>query len=207
MVTYPADRVLDHDEFVRLVVASLPQETPFVLVAESFSGPIAIDVAADRPEGLVGLVLCVTFPCNPLPLALRWLRLFTRLMRMQPPAFFVRRYMTGPEATDELVEESRTVQGDVDGAVLQDRMRQVFAIDVRSRLPEIECPVLCLVGRRDKLVGPRSRRAFESGLSDVTMVEIDAAHMMMHVHPRSVTEAIDRFVMSRFGVETQEASS
>jgi hypothetical protein len=55
------------------VRAALPTRGRFVLLAESFSGPLAIRIAADPPSALVGLILCVTFARNPYP-SLAWAR-------------------------------------------------------------------------------------------------------------------------------------
>jgi pimeloyl-[acyl-carrier protein] methyl ester esterase len=60
-VAYPVDRPLGYVELEGLVRAALPTGRPYVMLGESFSGPIAIRVAADAPAGMVGVVLCVTF--------------------------------------------------------------------------------------------------------------------------------------------------
>src|SRR6187402_2819704 len=44
-----------------VALSRLPQQDPFVLVGESFSGPIAIALAASRPAGLRGVILVGTF--------------------------------------------------------------------------------------------------------------------------------------------------
>src|ERR1043165_4573138 len=67
IVSYPPDPTLGYAELEALARASLPTDRPYVLLGESFSGPIAISIAASRPRYLVGLILCVTFASNPLP--------------------------------------------------------------------------------------------------------------------------------------------
>src|SRR5215471_17973322 len=67
LVAYPSDPALGYMELEALVRASLPADRPYLLLGESFSGPIAISIAASRPSHLVGLILCVTFAYNPLP--------------------------------------------------------------------------------------------------------------------------------------------
>ena len=54
VVSYPTDRPLGYPELETLVRAALPTQRPFVLVGESFSGPIAISLAASSPVGLGG---------------------------------------------------------------------------------------------------------------------------------------------------------
>jgi hypothetical protein len=67
VVSYPSDQPLGYSELEILVRSSLTENRPFVLLAESFSGPLAIPIAASLPSGLAGLVLCFTFSRSPWP--------------------------------------------------------------------------------------------------------------------------------------------
>lgn len=67
VVTYPVDRSMNYAELEQLARASLPTERPFVLVGESFSGPIAISLAASKPATLRGLVVVCSFARSPIP--------------------------------------------------------------------------------------------------------------------------------------------
>ncbi len=64
---YPPDIPLGYEELERLIRPALPSDRPFFLLAESFGGPLAIRLAASRPKGLAGLILCTTFAKNPYP--------------------------------------------------------------------------------------------------------------------------------------------
>ena len=46
VATYPPDRVLDYAGLEPIARAFLPQDRPFFLLAESFSGPLGIRIAA-----------------------------------------------------------------------------------------------------------------------------------------------------------------
>ena len=61
VVTYPNDRPMDYAGHEAVARTSLPIDRPFVLLGESYSGPIAISIAASAPPGLIGLVLCCSF--------------------------------------------------------------------------------------------------------------------------------------------------
>src|ERR1700722_12941492 len=65
VVSYPPEVPLGYHELEPIVRAALPAHDPFVLLGESFSGPLAIRIAADPPPALKGLILCVTFASNP----------------------------------------------------------------------------------------------------------------------------------------------
>jgi pimeloyl-[acyl-carrier protein] methyl ester esterase len=65
VVAYPTDSQLDYRQLIDVARTFLPLGEPFVLLGESFSGPIAIALAAERPAGLFALVLCCSFAPNP----------------------------------------------------------------------------------------------------------------------------------------------
>ena len=67
VVSYPKGQVLDYEALTEFARASIPFDRPFVLLGESFSGPVAIALAAFRPPGLRGLILCCSFARNPVP--------------------------------------------------------------------------------------------------------------------------------------------
>ena len=67
VVTYPNDRPMDYAGHEAVARPSLPIDRPFVLLGESYSGPIAISIAASAPPRLIGLVLCCSFARNPRP--------------------------------------------------------------------------------------------------------------------------------------------
>src|SRR5581483_8651961 len=67
VIDYPVDAELGYEDLWPLVRARLPQNRPYFLLAESFSGPLGVMLAAEAPPGLRGLMLCCTFAKNPRP--------------------------------------------------------------------------------------------------------------------------------------------
>ncbi|MEZ5483969.1 MAG: hypothetical protein R3F01_02195 [Lysobacteraceae bacterium] len=72
LVDLPNDRVAGYDELADIIRNQLPQAAPYYLLGYSFSGPLAIRLAAEQPHGLAGLVLCCTFARTPRPLLSRF---------------------------------------------------------------------------------------------------------------------------------------
>ena len=68
IIGYPQKQAMGYEELEEYVKDRLPVNEPFVLLGESFPGPIAISIASSAPAGLIGLILCCTFASNPLPL-------------------------------------------------------------------------------------------------------------------------------------------
>jgi pimeloyl-ACP methyl ester carboxylesterase len=61
IVRYPLSHASDYATCEAIARAALPTDRPYVLLGESFSGPIAVSIAATAPPGLRGLILCSTF--------------------------------------------------------------------------------------------------------------------------------------------------
>jgi pimeloyl-[acyl-carrier protein] methyl ester esterase len=90
VVAYSKDIPMNYDQLETLVTAALPTDRPFVLLGESFSGPLAIRIAARRPASLVGLVLCVTFASNPYPWTGAWARPLAKFLPLKSLPRWVR---------------------------------------------------------------------------------------------------------------------
>jgi hypothetical protein len=71
---YPTDRPLDYANLEQIARSFIPPNIPFVLLGESFSGPIALSIAASSPPGLLGVIMCCSFARNPYPCLLPLVR-------------------------------------------------------------------------------------------------------------------------------------
>jgi pimeloyl-ACP methyl ester carboxylesterase len=135
---------MDYDEHEAYARTRLPSDDDYILVAESFSGPIGIAIAASRPAGLRGLILCVSFASNPLPMFSRLSRLVGALpaLAFTPPgARCVRR-----ARTDYGVRTAAMAK--VSARVLAARVAAILAVDRRAQLARINVPLLYLRARR-----------------------------------------------------------
>src|SRR6185369_2945536 len=65
VVSYPTHKPCGYEELAGLVAAALPKDGPFIILGESFSGPLAIMAAHAQPPGLKGIVLCASFARSP----------------------------------------------------------------------------------------------------------------------------------------------
>jgi len=65
VISYPNSEPLTYDELTTFVIERTP-DSRFVILGESFSGPIAIEVAATEPR-VAGLILASSFARHPLP--------------------------------------------------------------------------------------------------------------------------------------------
>jgi pimeloyl-[acyl-carrier protein] methyl ester esterase len=194
VISYPVDVTLDLEGLVAFVEPKLPRDEPFILLGESFSGPVAVRLAALRPAGLVGLVLVATFLRYP-PTAAGLLRIVTRdlVFRIPPPAPLLRLMLVGMDVPASLVSAVRSAIRRVAPGVMASRMRAVLAADVRAEAAGLQVPVLYLRGTHDRLVGGWAVKQIRAACPDADVRTFSAAHLVLQQHPEEAAAALVSF--------------
>lgn len=180
----PYERLCDR------VAESLEGAGPLIVLGESFSGPIAIRLAA-RLRDLRGVVLAASFARSPVG---RWGHLrkpIAALARMRPPRWALRLLLTG--ARPELAEATRAAIGSVRPEVIAARVEQVLSVDVSAELARCPVRVLYLRGLQDRLVGRRTLRHLKSVRPSLEVVDLDAPHLVLQRRPEEAAAAIAAF--------------
>ncbi|MBI3865568.1 MAG: alpha/beta fold hydrolase [Planctomycetia bacterium] len=196
VVTYPPDRPLGYPELEAIAEQAFPAEGWFVVLGESFSGPLAMRIAARGHPRLAGIVLIASFVHNPLPRLGPILRPFVGSWSFgfPPPCWTIRRYLAGADAPDDLIAEFQGAVRTVSPAVMAKRAREVLAVDVRGLLPRIRVPVLLLVAGHDRLVSTKMKDDFRELGDFFKYVCVDAPHLILQRKPESAAEIIEGFL-------------
>jgi len=196
VASYPKDVPLGYDELEPIARSFLPQDEPFFLLAESFSGPIAIAIAASSPPGLLGLVLCCSFARNPMPA----LAPFRFVLGVVPVAalpmallnFFVLGRFTTPVLRAALAQSLALVAP----AVLRARVQAAISINLVSLLSQIKLPVLYLRAGEDRIVSGASCQLVSALLPQTAVVQFSAPHFLLQVQPKPAAAAVTEFMGS-----------
>lgn len=196
IVTYPD---LDSfSEYVDCAQNQLPEAGGFSLVAESFSGPVAMAIMAQRPEQIGPSVLSSTFARSPLAA-------LTRMTNYVPEQMFSIGALSDfcldvYEVNDEDFSETQplllNVMEQLDGVLLKHRISVLSRIDVSALLPGIEIPILQLHGTQDHIVSETDALMLQSNLPDVNRIDIDAPHLLLQTHPQQCAELIFNHVQA-----------
>jgi len=189
LIGYPVDRALTYEQLVPYVRARVPPDR-FVILGESFSGPIAIEIAATDPR-IAGLVLASSFARHPLPTQIAP---FARLLDLRwIPTSIVVAALMGSAATPKLRVHLRQVLATLPREIIRTRAQEVLRVDKRSRLHEIKCPVLCLHGRSDRLVSKRRVDEIVGALADCQLRWLNSSHMLLATHAEAAASIIEDF--------------
>jgi pimeloyl-[acyl-carrier protein] methyl ester esterase len=194
IVAYPADQPLGYRELEAFVREALPRDRPYVVLGESFSGPIAIRLAADPPAGLAGIVLCVTFAKNPYPL-LAWAGPWAAgLPVMSLPTWVRAPFIWGTSTTARDRLESQLARAAVTEAVLRHRVAAVLAVDETNALASVRIPVLVLQASDDRVVPRAAAEHIVRTLPAVERLEMRGPHMLLQIRAAECAAAVRRFM-------------
>lgn len=192
-VAYPTDLALGYPDLETLARDALPRDEHILLLGESFSGPVAIAIAADPPPNLRGLVLSTTFARAPVHVP----AVLASLARIAPvrtlPTTALSFALLGRWATPALEGDLRDALGTVAPDVLRARAEAAMRVDVRDRLARIRVPTLCLRATRDRLLRPATHRTLCAGLADAREVAIDGPHLLLQTRTQAAADAVARF--------------
>jgi pimeloyl-ACP methyl ester carboxylesterase len=195
-VGYPNDISLSYAELLELVRSSFPASAPYVIVAESFSTPLAIQFAAMHPANLKGVVLSAGFATSPVRGLLRFLTPFLApLLSLVPVNEFGATLMThGSTVPEPQQAQLRAAIACVQPRVLMDRVRAVVACNVLDDLRRVNVPVLYLQARYDRLVNAACLEEIRRVKPDIEVVVLDSSHMLLQQVPSEAAQIVLDFV-------------
>lgn len=192
VIAYPVDLALDYAELEARVRADLPASEPFVLLGESFSGPIALAIAAHPPVNLVGLVLSTSFAKQPVPVP----AFLAPLLRLAPvrhvPRALLSWFLLGRWETPQLRISLHRALHAVSPAVI--RFRAATTLRVRQPdLSAIRVPVLCLRAKNDRLLSASAADYLSTSIAQCSVIDIDGPHLLLQTAPLTCAEAVAGF--------------
>ncbi|MCI0690679.1 alpha/beta hydrolase [candidate division KSB1 bacterium] len=199
VVSYPKDWPLDYDDLEHYLVERINAKEPFVILAESFSGPLALRLAAKSPPNLVAVILCATFVENPLP---KMSTLFSpalaeKMFKLALPKFLIRHLLMGKNASNDMIDTFCENLKTVNPKVLATRIQSVFAVNDRQSLANCPQPIFYLYATKDRIVSRRSLEQIRKIRPDVEIALIDAPHLLLQCMPKQAAEAIQSFLKRR----------
>jgi pimeloyl-ACP methyl ester carboxylesterase len=196
VIRYPTEEPLGYAELESRVRGELPRGRPFVILGESFSGPIAIRIAAYPPPGLTGLILCATFARNPYPW-LRWARHLTFLVPLKSLPRWVRALiMWGRDSSGRIPAQSDRAIADVAARVVHRRIAEILRVDASEALRRVRLPSLILYATRDRVIPAAATRWLRAQLPAAAQAPIDGPHLLLQARPRECAAAIEQFLRS-----------
>lgn len=198
VIRYPTDRLLSFEETVQCAREQIqPAQEDAIVLAESFSGPVAVALVGSGQLKAKCLVLCSTFARPPKPVLLKLLGYLPLESFIQLPIpRFVFKHMVegGEEAADLFLGLWERVKALVPARVLVHRLSVISEVDVRRWLPKLTVPCCYIQATGDRSVPESCLFDFVDLVPDLRVERIKGPHFILQAQPQASLAAIQNFV-------------
>lgn len=205
-IAYPTHQKLSYSQLVEFVKDKLcALNTPYVLVGESFSGPVALMLGQAKPKNLLGIILVASFVEAPnlnIGRFLPWSLGFALIK----PLYTLPLLLT---ASNGLVRSISAELQKVDPEVLADRMQSIFNVDALHALKNCKVPMVYFRSTKDCMVLKKNIARIIQAKPDITVRHFKTHHFLLQSQPSQAWQAIVEFVqtIAPDGVAGSEADS
>jgi pimeloyl-[acyl-carrier protein] methyl ester esterase len=194
VIAYPADRALGYAELVALVRSRLPANQPYYLLGESFSSPVAIALAAERPPMLMGLIISCGFARNPAP-AMHRLRALVRFVPLSHRfSGLAAPLLLGWHARPGLRHALQRALAPAPVSLLRHRLRAVLEVDYSAQMASVAVPVLYLQAAHDRIVPASAAQHMRSLQARLQVVTLHGPHLLLQAAPHEAAAAVRAFI-------------
>lgn len=194
VIALPQHGPQDYPALLECVRLQLPAAGEIDLLGESFSGPLAVLLAATFPARIRSLILCCSFVRAPRP---RWMRLLALATRVPPrlvPLAPVLPLLLGAAPPAGLDRALRTALAPLSARVLRARLRAVAEVDVRVTLRAVPVPVLLLWAQHDRLLPKSTLDDLLRQRPAARLAVLPGPHALLQTQPAAAAAVIRGFV-------------
>jgi pimeloyl-ACP methyl ester carboxylesterase len=194
VVSYPPDLPLSYDQLANRVLSELPPERPYIIVAESYSGPVAVLLAGRAGPNLQAIVLVATF-VRP-----SWRRGARALARSLPPSFFrlrpprwmLRAFMLNFTPCPDVLPCLERAIASISPEVLSRRFQDALDVDVSEMLARCPVRTAYLQAEQDRLLGRRGLQSVLAARPSTEVLRIPGPHLLLQCNPEGAARALDQ---------------
>ena len=195
IIAYPCDQALSLDELADILVEELQTLNNCVLLAESFSGLVALQVLQKTP--ISGVIFCASFAHSPRPRLLKMAAFLPGTLTPwhHLPDFVLRWCGLGSNANPVLIDLVQRSLHQVQPAVLQQRLRAI----AQTEAPTIQFSLPCyyLQATADSLVPAQCADWFMRHFAECKLQAIKGPHFLLQTQPAQCAQAVLRFLASQ----------
>lgn len=197
IVRYPPTCAGAISDYVDVVGDALSTDDRWLLLAESFSGPIAARLLTERPElKITGVVFAASFLSPPRPLAMTLLKHLPlgAILGLRSPTWLIKALCLGPSADGAAIGLLRDALTAAGPDTLAARLRLLANLPRPGPSPSLPC--LYIRPTADRLVPTSSMRETARLISGMRICELDGPHFILQAEPDRCAQIIKAFAAS-----------
>lgn len=193
-IAYPTDTRLSIREHAALVAKDLPTG-PVVLLAESFSGLVALTLLREFQISVRKVIFLASFAKSPRML-LRFLSPlippFAGIVQAVPESL-VRLFCLGPQATAAQVAWLKSVLSRVPPEVIAHRLKLV-ATAGHGKQPPLDIPAIYIQPAQDRLIPASATEELRKCFREFAILQVRGPHFALQAFPVECASLIARLV-------------
>ena len=190
VIKYP-NKKLSYKELISYVVKKLPSKE-FILLAESFSGYIAYEIALLKPKNLKHIILVATFLKNPRPLLINLI--FSKYILLLPiPKFIIKRVFLSTFIPNKTIELFKSAIKSVSYEVLYFRIKQIK--NLNPKLQQIEIFATYIQATNDYLVTKNAIKQWQKVFRNLKIYKVNGGHLILQSNPTKCAKIINKIAL------------
>lgn len=196
-VSYPQSGPQDYHSLARYVLRQIPPNEPYLLLGESFAGPLVYEIAIADPVNCKAAVFVATYLTNPSPLFLKVLSAL--------PASLISRFVSNRFIVRLLSLSGRTPAGiakaiaanfaTVEPDVIKQRLKTIGGLPENPQFP-VKVPAFYVQATKDRLVPARKLTDFQSLCPELEVRRVEGGHFILQENPAACAAAISSLLQN-----------
>jgi len=190
VIDYPTQEIISYANLIDYVIERLPTDHDFMLVGESFSGPLAYMIAQRNLSHLKALIFVASFLHSPRPFLLRVFCLLpiSFLISMPSPRFLLRLVTLGPGSDRQMQTDVYQTVKSVNPKVLASRFQEINKL--RLKPAKLPMQIAYLQAAHDRVVPARNLKPFHQLSDALKCYKVSGSHMIMQTAAEDCAKVI-----------------
>lgn len=183
------------EEYIESFSAQLPKHR-VLLLAESFSGPIALGLLAKFPGRFQAAILSAAFARSPYSSFLGMGTLISKGLfgNTSLENLLLRKFCTNSDVPENVQKIIQDLSSQIPPEVIKKRLHIMDTFDARPLLHKISAPVLYLAGLKDRFVNASLRAELFENIPRICFKGIDGPHLLLQAQSEACTNTIMNFL-------------
>jgi len=194
IISYPTEGPQSYERLAIFAAEKLPLNEDCFLLAESFSGPIAIEIASRMPSGLQGIIFAASFAAAPIraPSQFSFLARAAPILVNLSPA--VIEWLTiGANPPPWFRQAFKSAIAEVPGETLAARLKEALKTNRLQEFSKLDLPMLYLRASNDRLVPARASNKMAKSNQKLSIADVEGPHFLLQAAPDKAWAAIASF--------------
>lgn len=189
-ISYPQSGPQDYHSLAEYVRRQIPNE-PYILLGESFAGPLVYEIAVADPMNCRAAVFVATYLTNPSP---GFLKILSRLpatvvARFVSNAFIVRLLSLSRRAPAGVAKAIAGNFASVEPGAIKQRLKTIGSLPNNPQSP-VNVPAYYVQASKDRLVPAHKLADFQGLCTRLEVERIEGGHFILQENPAACAVAI-----------------